>query len=117
MRAFARSRRCVAARKRLLARFDFRLQLRIPAQVIEHGRFDPAEAEIVGIAFHFRLAESDGIRVAVRGELVNHGAAGIAEREHARNFVVGFAGGVVARAADARVGKRAAPFVHSDFTR
>ena len=36
------------------------------------------------------------------------GPAGIAQRKHARDFVVGFAGGVVARAADARVVKIAA---------
>ena len=45
------------------------------------------------------------LRIAVRREAVDHRAAGITEREHPGDFVVGFAGGVVASAADARVGK------------
>ena len=39
----------------------------------------------------------------MRRELIENWAAGIAESEHFGDFVVGFAGGVVACAADARV--------------
>src|SRR5580700_12004737 len=73
--------------------------------MIEYRRLDSAETEIVGIAFHFRLAEPNSLCIAVRGELVDHGTAGITEREHAGHFVVGFAGGVVTRASDARIGE------------
>ncbi len=91
--------------ERLLARFDFRLQLRIALQMIEQSCLDAAEAEIVGIASHFRLGEADRPRIPVRGKLVDDWAAGIAQRQHARDFVVGFAGSIVARAADARIGE------------
>ena len=94
-----------AAGEGLLAGVDFGLQLGMAAEMVEHGGLDAAEAEIVGIAFHFWLAEADGFGIAVRGELVDDRAAGIAESEHAGDFVVGFAGGVVARAADAGVVK------------
>ncbi len=43
----------------------------------------------------------------MRGKLVNHRAAGIAEREHPRNFVVGFACSVVARASQAHIREEA----------
>ena len=53
----------------------------------------------------------------MRGEMVDDRAAGISEREHPRDFVVRFAGGVVARAADARIRKmHGAPFDDSSFT-
>ena len=92
-----------AASERLLAGVDFGLQLGMAAEVVEHGGLDAAEAEIVRIAFHFWFAEADGFGIAVRGELIENRAAGIAEGEHAGDFVVGFAGGVVTCAADAGV--------------
>ena len=41
----------------------------------------------------------------MHGELIENRAARVAESEHTGDFVVGFAGGVVASAADASVGK------------
>ena len=79
--------------------------------MIEHGRLYAAEAEIVGIAFHFWFAKANGFRIAVSGELVEDGAARIAEGEHAGDFVVGFARGIVASAADAGVRKFGAAWV------
>src|SRR5271156_1697342 len=95
----------VAARESLLARVNFRLQLGMTLQVVQHRRLDAAETEIVGIAFHLRFPETNRARIAVQRELIHHRAAGIAESEQARDFVVGFAGCVVARATEAFVGK------------
>ena len=50
--------------------------------------------------FDLREGEGDGSGVAVGGEGVDPGAAGIAEAEELGDFVVGFAGGVVDGAAD-----------------
>src|SRR5271155_1185669 len=91
--AFAASERC-------LARIDFGLQLGMATKMVEHRRLDSAETEIKNIALHFGFAEADCFGIAVLRELVENGTAGIAEREHASNFVVGFAGSVVASAAD-----------------
>jgi len=92
-----------AAGERLAARLDFGIKLWVAAQMVEHGRLDSAKAEIVGIARHLRLGEAHSVGVAVRSEAIDDRPAGIAEGEHARDFVVGFTGSVVARAADARV--------------
>jgi hypothetical protein len=73
------------------------------AEMVEHRRLDSAEAEIVRIAFHFWFAEADGFRIAMSGELVENRAARVAEGEHAGDFVIGFAGSVIASAADAGV--------------
>jgi len=89
----------------LLAGVNFGLQLGMAAEMIEHGGLDAAEAEIVGIAFHFWFAEANGFCIAMGGELIENRAARIAESEHASDFVIGFAGGVVAGAADAGIGK------------
>ena len=51
-----------------------------------------------------REGEGDGARVAVGGEGVDPGAAGVAEAEELGDLVVGFAGGVVDGAADVAVG-------------
>lgn len=104
-----RAQRVGAARTRgqsAFARGDFRLQFRMLAKMVEDGGFDSAEAEIVRIAAHFGFAEADGAGIPVRSEIVDDGAAGIAEGEHFGDFVVRFTGGVVARAADARVGEQ-----------
>ena len=97
-------RRCVgaafAAGKGFFARIDFRLELRMAPQMIEHRRLDAAETEIEDVPFHFRFGEMDGARIAVLGELVDYRTAGISQREHARDFVVGFASRVVARATE-----------------
>ena len=94
-----------AASEGLLASVDFGLQLGMTAEMVEHGGLDAAEAEIVRIAFHFRFAETNSFGIAVRGQLIEDGSAGITEGEHAGDFVVGFACGVVTSAADAGVGE------------
>jgi hypothetical protein len=91
--------------------------------VAEDGGFDSAEGEEeVGVEigdgggfgglgarqlaaeaeFWFELCERkrDGAGVAVEGEGVDPGTAGVAEAEELGDFVVGFAGGVVEGAAD-----------------
>ena len=55
-----------AAGEGLLAGVDFGLQLGVTAEMVEHGGFDAAEAEIVRIAFHFWFAEANGFRIAVQ---------------------------------------------------
>ena len=61
----------------------------------------------VKLRFDLREGEGHGTRVAVLGERVDPGAAGVAEAEELGDFVVGFAGGVVDGAADERVVPRA----------
>ena len=74
-------------------------------QVVQHRRLDSAETEIVGVALHLRLTEANCARVTMLGELIHHRTTGISECEQARDFVVGFAGGVVARASQPSVGE------------
>ena len=52
------------------------------------------------LGFDLREGEGDRCGVAVVGEGVDPGAAGVAEAEKLGDFVVGFAGGVVNGAAD-----------------
>ncbi len=76
------------------------------AQQIENGGFDSAEAEVIGIAANLCSGEADCGGIAVGGELIDDRAAGIAEGQHLRDFIVGFAGSVIARATDAPVVQR-----------
>src|SRR5580704_11830375 len=91
-----------------LAGIDFLREFGMRANVVQDGGLDSAEAEIVGIAFDFYRSKIRRVFSAeffagggLRRELVDDRAARIAEREEPGNFVVGFAGGVVARAAEA----------------
>jgi len=54
----------------------------------------------VSFGFDMGKGEGDGAGVAVEGECIDPGAAGVAEAEELGDFVVGFAGGVVEGAAD-----------------
>ncbi len=56
---------------------------------------------------NFGFGETNRVRIAVGGEFVDHRTAGISEGEEAGDFIVGFAGGVIAGATDAGVGKLA----------
>ena len=93
--------------QRFLAGFDFFDKFGMGADVVQDGGLDSAETEIVGIALDFHGAKIWGVFFAeffsgcggVCGELVDNRAAGIAEREEPGDFVVGFARGIVARAA------------------
>src|SRR5579872_5048690 len=77
--------------------------------VVEDGGFHSAETEIVGIAFYFYRAKPQRVFFletcdgsgGFSGNLIDDRAAGISESEKPRHFVVGFASGVVARAAEA----------------
>ena len=82
--------------------------------VAEDGGLDAAEAEeewsfggtpAVSMRFGFDLREGEGYRlgVAVGGEVVDPGAAGVAEAEQLGDLVEGLAGGVVDGVADVAV--------------
>src|SRR5205823_3461684 len=62
-----------------------------------------AEAEVEGVTLHLGEGEADGLGVAMGGEVVDDGAAGIAKAEELGDFVEGFAGGVVAGLAEQAV--------------
>src|ERR1700733_1935869 len=94
-------------RQRFSAYFDFRLELRIAAKMIENGGLDSAEAEVEYVAAHLGLVEANCLRVPVRRQPVDHWPAGILEREHPPHLVIRFPGSVVPRTADSRVGKTA----------
>src|SRR6202034_4133966 len=72
--------------------------------VVQDCRFNSTKTEIVMAVADFRFGKTNRVGIAVGGELVDNRTAGIAEGEEARDFVVGFAGGV-AGATDAGVGK------------
>ena len=76
----------------------------------KHGGFQAAETEIERVAFHAREREFDGVRIAMRRELIDDGAAGIAEAQKFRHFVVSFAGRVVARFAEQPISEALADF-------
>ena len=69
------------------------------------GGFDAGKGEVERVAAHFRAGEFDGAGVAVGGEEIEGGSAGIFVAEELADFVVGFAGGVVAGAAEEFVSK------------
>ena len=96
-----------------LAGFNFLGEFGMRADVVQHGGLDSAEAEIVGVSFDLHGAKIQSVLIAelifaadaaaMRGDLIDDRAAGIAEREQPRDFVIGFSGGIVARAAEAPV--------------
>ena len=71
----------------------------------QHGGFQSAEAEIERVAFHAREREFDGVRIAVGRELIDDGAAGIAEAQQLCDFVVSFASRIVAGFSQQAVGE------------
>ena len=108
--------------ERCAAGFDARAEV-MGVDVAEDGGLDAAEGEVevrafvvlVGAfllvmpsrevaVFDLGEGEGDGAGVAVGGEGVDPGAAGVAEAEELGDLVVGFAGGVVDRAAYVAVG-------------
>ena len=97
--------RFLAAVESGLAGADFCGVFGMFAEMVEDGGFESAETEIEGVAFHFGEAEfyrgRGGVAgVACGGEAIENRASGIAEGEELGDFVVGFAGGVVAGLAD-----------------
>ena len=94
---------------RAAARVDFGGKI-VGFHPAQHGGFESAEAEVERVAFHAREREFDGARIAVGRELIDDGAAGIAEAEQLRDFVVSFACRVVARFAEKTVGEALADF-------
>ena len=107
-----------AARERFMAFENFGAVFAVFAQVIEDGGFDSAEAEVERIAARFRGREFYRCRhVCGRGcgEAIEDWSAGIAEREELGDFVVGFAGGVIARLGDFFVGESWLSWVLRDF--
>jgi len=54
-----------------------------------------AETEVERVAFHLRQCEPNGMWIAVRRELVDHGSARVTETEEFRDFVESLACGVV----------------------
>ena len=65
-------------------------------QIIQYGRFQATEAEVVGRIFEFRAWKRDGLRVALFGNLINLRTARITQANGAGHFVEGFACRVVA---------------------
>src|ERR1700691_5891077 len=82
--------------------------MRVSMDLMKHSCFETAEAKVVRVPFHLRLAEIDGVRIAVDGESIEYRPAGIAKRQHSRHVVIRLPGSMVTRAADTRVGKLAA---------
>ena len=64
-------------------------------QIIQHGRFQAAEAEVIGGILEFGAWKRNSIRIALFRYLVNLRATGIAQTDGAGHFVEGFACGVV----------------------
>ena len=62
----------------------------------------------VKLGFDLREGEGHGAGIAVKGEVVDPGASGVAEAKELGDFVVGFSGGVVDGAADEGIGPGAA---------
>ncbi len=86
--------------RRRASNFGGEIVLLHPAQ---NRGLQSAEAEVERVAFHARERELDGFRIAMRGELIDNRAAGITEAEQLGDFIVGFAGGVVASSAEQAV--------------
>src|SRR5207253_7981040 len=78
---------------------NFFAVLSIFANVIQHCRLEPAEAEIERVPLHFREAKFHWRRRAARrsSQPVENWSAGIAQAKKFGYFVVGFSGGIVAR--------------------
>src|SRR5688500_16969145 len=76
----------------------------------QYRRFQTAEAEVEGIAFHLGKGEPDRGRIAVGREAVDDRTAGVAETEQLSDLVEGLAGGIVAG-----LTKRAICEIFADF--
>src|SRR5258708_38486282 len=87
------------------------------AHVIEDGGLQAAKTKIVGIAARFNRAElhRSGNAIRCSSKPVENRPAWIAEAQQLGNFVVCFAGGIVARLADFAILKCAARFVWLHF--
>jgi hypothetical protein len=87
------------------------------ADVVENRGFEAAETEVERVAARFRGTEFDGGWRAVGGgcEAIEDRAARIAQSEEFGDFVVGFAGGVVAGLADFLVEEGAVRRMRRDF--
>ena len=94
---------------RAAAGFDFGGKI-VGFHPTEDGGFESAEAEVERVAFHAGEREFDGARIAMGRELIDDGAAGIAEAEELGDLVVGFAGCVVARFAEQAIDEALANF-------
>ena len=64
-------------------------------QIIQHGRFQAAEAEVVGGILEFRTRKRNGLRIALFGNLINLRTARIAQANGAGHFIKGLSGRVV----------------------
>jgi hypothetical protein len=69
----------------------------------EYCCFGPAEAEVKRVSLHFRGGETNGARVAECGELIDDRTARITETQEFGDLVEGFAGSVIASAAQEAV--------------
>ena len=83
---------------------------------IEDGGFPAGEAVVLGIAFGAGRGEvaGEGEGVAVGGELIDDGSAGVGEAEELGDLVIGFTGGIVAGAAEEAI---VPAFVHFEQMR
>ena len=77
---------------------EVRIVLQRVAEGVEERRFESAEAVVV--ARDVRLAEGEGSRIALVGQAIDDGAAGITEAHHLGALVEGFARGIVDRLPD-----------------
>src|SRR5690348_2176015 len=86
-------------------------------EMIKNCGFDAAEAEVERIAFHFRFAEANRLRISMSGKAIDDWPARIAEREHLSHFVISLASRIVASAAEAGVGEFARTVADADWAR
>ena len=77
---------------------EVRIVLQRVAEGVEERRFESAETVIV--ARDVWLAKGEGPRIALVGQAIDDGAAGITEAHHLGALVEGFARGVVDRLPD-----------------
>src|ERR1019366_8047470 len=75
--------------KGLAASRNFRFELAVRADVIQHGGLDSAEAEIVSVPLDFHRPKIQSVLIVevrsrsghARGDLIDHRSAGISQRE------------------------------------
>src|SRR5258708_2235129 len=106
-----------ALQERFAASFDFRVEFGMCAEIVQNGSLDSAETEIVRVSLHFHGTKMQLVllrrapsrartrfgcarRCSVRGQLVDYRAAGISQSNQPGNLVIGFAGRIVASAAE-----------------
>src|ERR1700686_4642394 len=107
----------MATFKGLSASVHLGIELGVRAQVVQDRGFNSAEAEVVrvildfgGTKANFRASFRTGRGIALgrscgrsRNQLIDNGASGIAQGEKPGNFIVSFAGSIVAGLAEAPV--------------